>query len=340
MRCPRCGTEVPSARLSCPVCHALVHAEELKGLAAEVELAAGRADDQEELALRRRMLDLLPAESGQARTIAERVEVLSARVDRGSAPPREGGKPRGLGNAWKSGGGLAALGLLAWKLKTVLLLLLTKGKLLLLGLTKAGTTFSMLLSLGVYWTAFGWKLAAGLVLSIYVHEMGHVAALQRFGIKASLPMFIPGVGAIVRLKQAPANAREDARVGLAGPIWGLGAALAAWLIHLATGAAIWAAIARLGAWINLLNLLPVWQLDGGRGFRALTRGQRLAAAAVLAGAWIATRERLLIFLFLAAVYRAFAGGDLPREGDRIALAQYAVLVAALSAVCALIPGMP
>src|SRR5205085_2594758 len=60
----------------------------------------------------------------------------------------------------------------------LLVSVLAKGKLLLLGLTKASTFFTMLLSMGVYWTAFGWKFAVGLVVSIYIHEMGHVAALR------------------------------------------------------------------------------------------------------------------------------------------------------------------
>jgi len=321
VRCSRCGTEVPGTRLSCPVCQALVHADELKRLAAEAEQARGQEDAAAELAVRRRMLDLLPPEAGQARVLAERVQALSQQVDRGEkAETGPDGKPR----TWRAV--LAGLFLLA----------LTKGKLLLLGLTKLGTLSSMLLSLGVYWAAFGWPLAAGLIASIYVHEMGHVAALQRFGIRASLPMFLPGIGAVVRLQQSPANEREDARVGHAGPLWGVGAAVAAWLIHLGTGAAIWAAIARVGAWINLFNLLPVWQLDGGRGFRALSRGQRLTAAAAVAAAWIVTREGLLVLLALAGFWRAFAG-PLPEKGDGVALAQYVFLIAVLSAFCLVIP---
>ena len=80
----------------------------------------------------------------------------------------------------------------------------------------------------VYWSLFGWKFALGFVLSIYIHEMGHVIALRKYGIAATSPMFIPFVGAIVRLRQYPANVAQDARVGLAGPIWGLGAAVVAW----------------------------------------------------------------------------------------------------------------
>src|SRR5256885_5819705 len=115
--------------------------------------------------------------------------------------------------------------------------------------------------------------AFGLVLSIYIHEMGHVQALQRYGIKATAPMFIPGFGAVIRLKQYPADAREDARVGLAGPLWGLGAALAAYAVYRATGVGVWGAIAHMGALVNLFNLVPVWQLDGARG--CLPRGLHL-----------------------------------------------------------------
>jgi Zn-dependent protease len=84
--------------------------------------------------------------------------------------------------------------LFIWKFKVVLSFILTKGKLLLLGLTKGPTFLSMLLSVGVYWTAWGWRFAVGVVESIYVHAMGHVAMLRRFGIPATAPMFIPGFG--------------------------------------------------------------------------------------------------------------------------------------------------
>src|SRR4029079_13484890 len=96
------------------------------------------------------------------------------------------------------------------------------------------TVLSMLLSLGVYWTAWGWKFALGIVLSIYVHEMGHVIVLGRYGFRATAPMFIPGLGALVRLRQHVVNPREDAEIGLAGPIYGLGAALVALGLWLAT----------------------------------------------------------------------------------------------------------
>jgi Zn-dependent protease len=190
----------------------------------------------------------------------------------------------------------------------------------------------MLLSAGAYWTIWGWKFAVGVVLSIYIHEMGHVQALQRYGIKATAPMFLPGIGAVIRLKQYPAEPREDARVGLAGPLWGLGAALAAYVLYRATSVGVWGAIAHFGAWVNLFNLLPVWQLDGARGFRAMSREQRWTAVAVIGLAWVVSKEGVLLLLLLTAA--AAAGwGRAAEESDRPALLQYGLLVGALSLLC-------
>ena len=332
--CPQCGTQVASALLACPSCRRLVHADELKRLAADAARATQSGDSGAALAAWRQTLDLLPPDSTQHQVVSARVLELSRALDRGSSqakPPSRWGK---------GAAGLGAIGALFAKFKFAIIFLLTKAKLLLFGLTKAGTFFSMLLSAGVYWTIWGWKFALGVVLSIYIHEMGHVQALQRYGIKATAPMFIPGFGAVIRLKQYPADAREDARVGLAGPLWGLGATLAAYGVYRATGAGIWGAIAHFGAFVNLFNLTPVWQLDGGRGFRALTRLQRWLAAGVIALLWLATGEGLLLLLGIAAAASAgFAAAA--EEPDRTALLEYCFLVAVLSLLTRIaVPGIP
>jgi Zn-dependent protease len=212
---------------------------------------------------------------------------------------------------------------------TFLFVALSKGKLLLLGLTKISTFASMLAFFAVYWSIFGWKFALGFVLSIYIHEMGHVMALRKYNIAASAPMFIPFVGAIVRMKQYPGNVGEDARVGLAGPIYGLGSAIVAWLAAITTGLPIWYAIAHTAAWLNLFNLLPIWQLDGGRGFRALTRKQRVIAGAVAVAIWAVTHQTILLLIGLGAGYRLFSR-DYPAEDDNPVLVQYIGLIVLLS----------
>ena len=272
-----------------------------------------------------------------------RVEELSKRVDAGGTGVT-GGDPAGrtrfaVGKALGVGGAAA---LLLWKFKFAVGFLLTKGKLLLLGLTKASTVFSMLLSIGVYWAAFGWKFALGLVLSIYVHEMGHVAMLVRYGMKASAPMFVPGLGALILLRQHPASAREDARIGLAGPVWGLAAAAVCWGVSLATGWPSWAAIAKVGAWLNLFNLIPVWQLDGSRGFRALSRGQRWMVAGAMGAMFFLTADGLLALLGIVAAGRAMVEKEgVSNEGDRGAFYTFVALVVALSAMSQIpVPGVP
>lgn len=322
-RCAGCGAEVAPALLACPACRRLVHAERLRRLAAEAEGAEAAARIADAVASWRSALELLPHEAPQAATIRARVDALSQRLE-SAAGWRPGAAPKWLAS-------LGALGLLLWKLEFALGFVLTKGKLLLLGLTKASTFFSMLLAMGVYWTLWGWKFAAGFVAMIYVHEMGHVAALRRLGIRASAPMFVPGLGAFVRMKQYPASVREDARVGLAGPIWGLAGALAAYGLWTATGHAVLAGIAHAGALVNLFNLIPVWQLDGGRGIRALARRERWLLAALLAGAYFATSEGLLLLVALAALWRAFEKGA-PEQSDRRAFAEFALLVVALAAL--------
>ncbi len=302
-------------------------------LAREAQAAVDRGELSQGAAHWRSALALLPAESAQHSQVQERITALSARIERegggsSAAPPaaRRLGGPLGV---------FGALGLLAWKLEAFVLLALGKAKLLLFGLTKVSTLLSMAASLGVYWAAWGWKFAAGLVASIYVHEIGHVAALRRYGIAASAPMFVPGLGAFIRSSQYPATPREDARVGLAGPLWGLFAVGVCYAGHLATGWQSLAAIARVGAWINLFNLLPVATLDGGRGFASLAREQRWLAVALLAGLWAATQEGLLLLLCLAAAGRALIGKP-AGAADWPAFVLYAALAAALS-VATLIP---
>lgn len=296
--------------LSCPSCHKLIHTDALNKLAAE---ATSAADPQTAVIAWRKALPLVPQGTTQYTAVAEKIRTLQAQVD-GTK------EPFSFRALFQKIGGMGPVG--------IILLILSKAKFLFLGLTKAGTFFSMIVAFGVYLTIYGWKFAAGLIVTTYIHEMGHVAALLRFGIPASAPMFIPGFGAFVRLHQYPASPAEDARVGLAGPLWGLGATLACAAIWYLTGSNAWAAIAQVSAFINLFNLMPFWQLDGGRGFRALSKMQRWIACAALGGLYAITSSGLLIILLILGVIRALSK-DAPDEPDHQMLALYVFLATAL-----------
>jgi Zn-dependent protease len=305
--------------LGCPGCGRLVHADRLDALAQAARSATEQGNISSALAHWRDALALLPADSKQHRIISAKITDLDSRLSTTTAPvpaADQGQKTLGVRVAT----GLGAIGLAAWKLKAILF-----------GLTKGTTLFSMLLSLGVYWTVWGWKFALGLVLSIYVHEMGHVFALQRYGFKATAPMFIPGLGALIRLQQKVVNPQEDAAIGLAGPIYGLGAAVFTLAIWLATKEPIFAAIAGVGAWINLFNLLPIASLDGGRGFHNMSRTQKLLAAATAGAAAYLAHDGLLIIVALVCLARAL--GDKPNhEGSWKTAITYVLLIVFLTAV--------
>jgi Zn-dependent protease len=164
------------------------------------------------------------------------------------------------------GGALAAIGLVIAKLGT-------KAKLLLLALPKLKlftTSGSMLVSIVAYQLIFGWAFSVGFVLLLLLHELGHVFQLRREGIKASAPMFIPFLGAVISAKSMGDDAGAEARVGLAGPILGSIATLVPLGIWLATGSHFWQALAFIGFFLNLFNLLPILPLDGGRAMAALS----------------------------------------------------------------------
>lgn len=336
LQCPNCATMIAPGLLSCPGCHGLVYSGRLKQLAKEAEEAKQAGNLLQSLELYREALMLLPENTMQYRAIAEKVDALSRQVDQGIDGHDSPDGKRTVKGIPSKLAGLGTLGLLLWKFKFVFAFLLTKGKILLLGLTKAQTVVTMLLAFGVYLTIWGWRFALGIILSIYVHEMGHVAALRTFGINCSAPAFIPGFGAFVRMKQGTINAIENARVGLAGPVWGFCAAAICYGIFLFTGSEIFGALAKVGAWINLFNLLPIMPLDGGRGFSVLNSTQRWIAAGVIAVMWFLTSEGLLVLLLLVAIVSALTrkAADSQIEDWR-ALIEYSALVVLLSLMCAI-----
>ena len=127
-----------------------------------------------------------------------------------------------------------------------------------------GTLLTMLISVGVYAMVFGWRYAVGIVAMLFLHEMGHyIAALHR-GIKVGLPMFVPFAFAWTRLEESPHDAETEAYIGLAGPMLGTVAAIGAYFLARSEGSPWLLAVSYTGFLINLINLIPLPPLDGGR----------------------------------------------------------------------------
>jgi len=212
-------------------------------------------------------------------------------LQRGGAAPREGRTRVGRNVAAGAvGGGL--------------LFVLGKAKVLglLAGALKWKTLATMLLSIGAYALEWGWVFAAGFVLLIFVHEMGHAIALRREGIPAGAPVFIPFVGAFVAMHGQPRDAGVEARVAMAGPITG---SLAAWAVlgaGLAWQQPLLVALGHTAVLLNLFNLVPVPPLDGGRIAGAFTRSYWIAGYVVGGGALLLTRSPLLLIVLIVGLF--------------------------------------
>jgi Zn-dependent protease len=176
----------------------------------------------------------------------------------------------------------------------VFLKFLAKLKFLLPVLKTGGT---MIIAIGVYAILWGWQFALGFVLLIFVHECGHLIAAKRIGLKVGAPVFIPFLGAIIALKEAPRNAWIEAQVGIGGPILGTVGAAVCEMIYLNTGNLMFRALAYTGFFLNLFNLAPIGFLDGGRIVTALSPWLWLVGFVVLV-AMVFTHFNIILLIIL------------------------------------------
>jgi Zn-dependent protease len=233
-----------------------------------------------------------------------------------ASPDAPFGKPRRPW--WRRAGGsvLAALAVIGAKLKAILVLL-PKLKVL-------TTSGSMLVSVAAYSLIWGWKFAIGFVALLFVHEMGHVIALRREGVKASAPLFVPFMGAVVWAKSLGGNALAEARVGLAGPVLGTIGAAACLPIAWATGSDLWTALAFTGFFLNLFNLLPVVPLDGGRAMAAMAPWMWFVGLAGVVALAFAFPNPIILIIAVIGAMDVYGRWTRRRRGFEPARAYYAV----------------
>ena len=162
---------------------------------------------------------------------------------------------------------------------------------------------SMVLAIGGYALLFGWPFAAGFVALIAIHEMGHYVAAQQRGLKVSLPMFIPFLGAYITLKEQPHDAETEAYVAYAGPFVGSLACFAVYFASRQYDSRLLLALAQSGFLINLFNLIPVSPLDGGRITAVLGPRIWFLGVPLLAAFWYYHPSPLLLVIGLMALPR-------------------------------------
>jgi Zn-dependent protease len=305
--------------LVCSSCHTLVHAATLEQLAASARMHEEGHKYTEARDVWLQALALLPPDSAQAEWVRGNAKRLNELANAASVGAR---------HAWAR-----KLGPLA-----PLAILLAKGKFL-LSLFKLKFLLSLGTFIAFYWALYGVKFGIGFAVLILVHEMGHFVAIKRRGLPADMPVFLPGFGAYVRWAALGVSTETRAFVSLAGPLAGcIGAALCAWA-WMETGDAIWIGLASLSALLNVLNLIPIWVLDGGQAIAALDKTERiiLSAAAVLLAALFG--QPVFLLVALGAGYRAF-DKKIPPAPSHAATVYYLMVLAALGCLIKLAPPLP
>jgi Zn-dependent protease len=307
--CRRCSRELPPGALVCENCHALVHSEQLDHIAAEAKTLEEKGDLRQAREQWLSGLRLLPPTSKQAQWIEDHVRSLDALVSPGSAPlsgtnvmVQDKRKP--------------------WQRK----------------LLSLGFLLSFLAFAAIYSSASGAQFGIGFAVLILIHEMGHYVDIRRRGLPADMPIFLPGLGAYVRWRALGVPLETRAAISLAGPLAGFLAAAACALLWLKTHDPYWIVLARVGAALNLLNLIPVWILDGGHAALALSKGERVTLLISSLGLWIALRENALLLVAAGAAYRAFMAKDLPARPSWVTTAYFIGVVTALAVILHVLPG--
>lgn len=194
----------------------------------------------------------------------------------------------------------AAIVLVFTKLKFLVLPVL---KFLPLILKTGGT---MILSLWVYAQMWGWKFAAGFVLLIFIHECGHLIVAKKFGLKVSAPMFIPFLGAFIALKEAPRDAWMEACVGIGGPLLGTLGTAVCYALFWPTENPLFLAVAYSGSFLNLFNLVPIGQLDGGRVATALSPWLWVVGLAIAVAMLFHHLNFLLVLIVIMSLPQVFS----------------------------------
>jgi Zn-dependent protease len=233
-----------------------------------------------------------------------------------SAPeqPRQPEPPRRPRWGARAGGGAVAAGGAAAAKSGLLvkLLLALKG---LAVLAKFKFALSMVVSIGAYALFWGWRFAAGFVLLLAVHELGHVVVLRAQGVQASAPMFIPFLGAFVSVRSPQRSVADEAVSALAGPIAGAAGSYAVLELSHATGSQLLQALAYTGFFLNLFNLLPMLPLDGGRVAGALHPAIWAAGMAVAVVFLLSHPSPVLVFVLVIGGLEAVRRWRARRAGE-------------------------
>jgi Zn-dependent protease len=307
-----------------------VHSEELDRMASEANALEAKGELRRARERWLAGLQLLPHTSKQYDWIQQHARELELAASGAAGKEARISEPRANREENKWARRLGPLGPIA--------ILLAKGKAVLFAIFKLKFLLSFAAFIGLYWAMWGMKFGIAFAVLILLHEMGHFIDIKRRGLPADMPVFLPGLGAYVRWQALGVPLETRAEISLAGPLAGFLVAAACAALWWQTGNPFWAALARAGALLNLLNLIPVWVLDGGQAALALSKVGRIILFTACLALWLFLGENMFLLVALGAGYQVFFAGNFPPRPSHPIAIYYLALLTALGLIIHLMPG--
>jgi Zn-dependent protease len=208
---------------------------------------------------------------------------------------------------------ILALSVAALKAKAFLLLFFEKVRLLFVNpfegfgaVQYAVAGGSFVVTIAAYSTQYPLALVCGFVVITLIHEIGHAVVIRAKGLRAGYMVFIPFIGGAVSLKDQARSVYDDALIGLAGPAAGTASSLLSLQIYKWTTDPLWLYIAFLGFGLNLINLVPIGMLDGGRISAAISKWMWVIGGGMVVYKVIQQPNPLIVLIALLAAFQVYA----------------------------------
>jgi stage IV sporulation protein FB len=177
---------------------------------------------------------------------------------------------------------------------------------------KSVSSLALYLILG-YFIFPSYKMLLLVTLIVVVHEMGHFLAMKYYNYGELGIFFIPLLGAYVSGTKREVSQTQSAVILLAGPLPGIILGIGLYLIHENSASGFYPFnislhdIGLFFIFLNLLNLLPIYPLDGGQLLNRVFLDEEgilsklyifLSAALMCWAAWKLASSGSMVYLLL------------------------------------------
>jgi Zn-dependent protease len=209
-----------------------------------------------------------------------------------------------------------------------------------------GLVSTLLLAAWISWQ-LGWLWGLAAVAGVFVHEFGHVLVINWAGSGPSRIRIIPFFGGAASMERPPDTELKGVLIALAGPVFGLVAALPFFGLAAWTAEPAWLTGAVVICGFNLLNLAPAPPLDGSKALGPvlakihplLERGALLIVG-VAAVAWTFSRGSWLVPLFIGlSVFASLRAAQLRPASRALSWSEWSLGLALYSLSLVLCCGM-